>query len=604
MRSSLDEDQEAGGSFRISGHLPIDEQRSAARTMLAKKSLLAVKVRPSSIGLRAQSRRQDATCSSMNRNALHASNANASQCGERRRQRDSRLRRSDGSRGELRFRSKVGRSGVDEREAPRGPGPAADEMVATRGDDETPNEFDLGSDRLWELPSGPVGTPLRFRRFAPENIRRRSPGESGLSSRKGKFGGLAGERRRGSAAAPDEKDKEQASKKQKTDGGNPSPKSVAGASVVDAPLPASNYNEEKDELGGHHAASGIDRVGKIEIKMKIPHDGEVNRARHDPRNHFVVATRGPGKDAYVWDLSRHASFPPEGKGDVSPDPQVVLRGHEGEGYGVAWCSAPGTEGEGRLVTCAEDGNVCLWNVCEALNSGKSGVVVRPEAVLKRHADVVEDVDWHNRDANMVGSCGDDRLVCLWDVREGKREKPVHVVEGAHGGDVNSLEFHPVNEFLFATGGSDKVVKLWDMRNLKRPLQTLEGHTDQVFAVHWSPHDESVLASCSADRRIALWDLSRIGAEQTPEDAEDGPPELLFLHGGHTSKVNDFSWNPGYDWCLAGVSEDNVLQVWSPAEDVYAEEGDDEVGEEGGGKKGEGDLATSQRTEILGDDELE
>ena len=132
------------------------------------------------------------------------------------------------------------------------------------------------------------------------------------------------------------------------------------------------------------------------------------------------------------------------------------------------------------------------------------------------------------------------------------------------------------------------------------LQTFEGHTDQVFSVHWSPHDESVLASCSADRRIALWDLSRIGAEQTPEDAEDGPPELLFLHGGHTAKVNDFSWNPHYAWCVAGVSEDNVLQVWSPAEAVYAEEGEGDAEEENGTE----DLATKPRAEILKDDELE
>ena len=131
-----------------------------------------------------------------------------------------------------------------------------------------------------------------------------------------------------------------------------------------------------------------------------------------------------------------------------------------------------------------------------------------------------------------------------------------------------------------------------------PLQTLVGHLDQVYTVQWSPHNDSALASCSADRRIALWDLSRIGQEQSPEDAEDGPPELLFLHGGHTARVNDFGWNPNMDWCLAGVSEDNVLQVWSPNEDVYADDEDDGDEEEGE------DLAMKQRTEILGDDELE
>lgn len=39
--------------------------------------------------------------------------------------------------------------------------------------------------------------------------------------------------------------------------------------------------------------------------------------------------------------------------------------------------------------------------------------------------------------------------------------------------------------------------------------------------------------------MKVWSLSRIGEEQNPEDAEDGPPELLFIHGGHTSRVGDF-----------------------------------------------------------------
>ncbi len=48
--------------------------------------------------------------------------------------------------------------------------------------------------------------------------------------------------------------------------------------------------------------------------------------------------------------------------------------------------------------------------------------------------------------------------------------------------------------------------------------------------------------------------------QSPEDAEDGPPELLFIHGGHTSKVSDFAWNPQDNWVIASVAEDNILQV--------------------------------------------
>lgn len=111
-------------------------------------------------------------------------------------------------------------------------------------------------------------------------------------------------------------------------------------------------------------------------------------------------------------------------------------------------------------------------------------------------------------------------------------------------------------------------------------------------VEWSPFNESILSSCSADRRVAIWDLSRIGEEQSPEDAEDGPPEMLFLHGGHTSKVSDFSWNTKEDWTIASVSEDNVLQVWNLAEEIYGEDNDEELSA-GAGEDG-----------LLGDDDLE
>jgi histone-binding protein RBBP4 len=52
----------------------------------------------------------------------------------------------------------------------------------------------------------------------------------------------------------------------------------------------------------------------------------------------------------------------------------------------------------------------------------------------------------------------------------------------------------------------------------------------------------------------------MSSPQTNEDAEDGPPELLFIHGGHTSKISDFAWNPSDDWVIASVAEDNILQV--------------------------------------------
>ena len=107
---------------------------------------------------------------------------------------------------------------------------------------------------------------------------------------------------------------------------------------------------------------------------------------------------------------------------------------------------------------------------------------------------------------------------------------------AHAGEVNCLSYNPFKEHLLVTGSSDRTLALWDLRNTSSKLHSFEAHLDQVTGVEWAPFSETVLASTSADRRVCLWDMTRIGAEQEPEDAEDGPPELLFQHGGHTDKV--------------------------------------------------------------------
>ncbi|PNJ90103.1 RBBP4 isoform 8 [Pongo abelii] len=313
----------------------------------------------------------------------------------------------------------------------------------------------------------------------------------------------------------------------------------------DAQFDASHYDSEKGEFGGFGSVSG-----KIEIEIKINHEGEVNRARYMPQNPCIIATKTPSSDVLVFDYTKHPSKP-DPSGECNPD--LRLRGHQKEGYGLSW----NPNLSGHLLSASDDHTICLWDISAVPKEGK---VVDAKTIFTGHTAVVEDVSWHLLHESLFGSVADDQKLMIWDTRSNNTSKPSHSVD-AHTAEVNCLSFNPYSEFILATGSADKTVALWDLRNLKLKLHSFESHKDEIFQVQWSPHNETILASSGTDRRLNVWDLSKIGEEQSPEDAEDGPPELLFIHGGHTAKISDFSWNPNEPWVICSVSEDNIMQVW-------------------------------------------
>ncbi len=265
---------------------------------------------------------------------------------------------------------------------------------------------------------------------------------------------------------------------------------------------------------------------------------------------------------------------------------------------MSWCP----KDAGKVVSGAEDKLICTWDV--QAPQIKSGGYLDPSAIYEGHTDVVEDVAWHQVQPCLFGSVGDDRKLNIWDTREKDRKRPLHRVE-AHKGEINCIAFNPFSEFVLATGSADNTVALWDMRNLSLKVHSFENHADEILQIEWSPFNQAVLASASGDRRINVWNLSKIGEEQDPEDAEDGPPELLFIHGGHTNKVSDFSWNPNEPWVISSVAEDNILQVWSMAEHIYEETG--ASGEDGDAKMDttvDGGEAKNATAKPIADEDLE
>ena len=281
---------------------------------------------------------------------------------------------------------------------------------------------------------------------------------------------------------------------------------------------------------------------KVEPLVHINHQGEVNRARAMPQKHNIIATKSSNSSVYLFDYTKESNHL-----------QLTLEGHHKEGYGLEWSGIR----EGWLASGSDDHLVCVWDVLAA--SGQN--LALPPLHTYSHNSVVEDVSWSPYCVTLLGSVGDDRKIKLWDTR--MKEASIEV--DAHMHEINSLDFNKQDPNLLATGSSDKTVAVWDIRNMQKKLASLEFHKEPVSGLKWAPFSTTLLASYSNDRRVLLWDLSRLSS--SPENKEE-PPELLFIHAGHTAKVSDVSWNENDQLMMGSVAEDNVIQVWQMSHALF------------------------------------
>jgi WD40 repeat protein/serine/threonine protein kinase len=199
----------------------------------------------------------------------------------------------------------------------------------------------------------------------------------------------------------------------------------------------------------------------------------------------------------------------------------VLEGHTDRVHAVAF-----SQHGDWLVSGSRDNTLRIWDT-------KTG---RELSVLQGHDDHIHCAAM-SPDGKCFASAG-HRTVKLWDAatRQQIASFPRTIIQ-----DDFSLAFDPKGRML-AAGSDIDTLGLWDVE-ARKPLDSLDGHTDEIHSVSFSP-DGRRLVSAAFDGTVKLWDV----------------PHRLVLAtlDGYSGHVNCVTFSPDGGTIVGGTNRGELI----------------------------------------------
>uniref|UniRef100_A0A8C5PXX6 Nucleoporin 43 n=1 Tax=Leptobrachium leishanense TaxID=445787 RepID=A0A8C5PXX6_9ANUR len=115
---------------------------------------------------------------------------------------------------------------------------------------------------------------------------------------------------------------------------------------------------------------------------------------------------------------------------------------------------------------------------------------------------------------------------MWDLRQ-QGDDPTQIFSVT--GDripLHCVDRHPSQQHIVATGGQDGMLCVWDVRQGRMPISLLTAHEAEMWEVHFHPSKPDHLFTCSEDGSLWHWDASAEVAEKPS-----------FLGGRNTSHIS-------------------------------------------------------------------
>ena len=211
--------------------------------------------------------------------------------------------------------------------------------------------------------------------------------------------------------------------------------------------------------------------------------------------------------------------------------EIQITGNQGTVRSL--CFEPGND---NVLLSANSGEnvIKIWDTFKGVNIG----------CLEGHNSDVNSVKWSN-DSHLFASCGLDKTVRFWDIKE---HKNINILSAIQYADINDIAiFSQSNNTIIAVGHTDGLMTIWDFSK-QSVIKEIYEHNEQIRSVAFSP-DGKYLLSGAFDAKIKIYDVNN---------------NFSFIGEiEHNDKVVSCKWHPEIPLIIS-TSADKTARVWIPS----------------------------------------